>query len=268
MYQWNKDFLANPRRVRPKTIFYGSTGDDIHKIVSVLVLKHLNQIYKKEIKLTQSLNDLALPNFFFLKKEDGKSNIPIEEIRKPKEFLNLKSTFGKMLYIQGGQDIRVDGYNALLKTVEDSDSSTFIWISAENLKSIPATILSRFDQVKIPSPKTSSIKEYFEQKTIKFDDRMLTFLAQNPNVMMVDDFHLVLRRFDEVLQSKDIASIEKSEFRLFIDYLIFNNKQGIHLDNKQALKRLKLLTEVKKSLLSAHNLSLDVIRLRVTSCLG
>ncbi|MDA1056365.1 MAG: hypothetical protein O3A58_00865, partial [Proteobacteria bacterium] len=66
----------------------------------------------------------------------------------------------------------------------------------------------------------------------------------------------------------DIASIEKSEFRLFIDYLIFNNKQGIHLDNKQALKRLKLLTEVKKSLLSAHNLSLDVIRLRVTSCLG
>ena len=69
MYQWNKDFLANPPKIQPKTIFYGSTGDDIHKIVSTLVLKHLNEKFKKEIKQTQNLNDLALPNFFFLKKE-------------------------------------------------------------------------------------------------------------------------------------------------------------------------------------------------------
>ena len=267
MYEWNKDFLANPPKIQPKTIFYGTTGDDIHNIVSVLVLEHLNQKYKKEIKETQNLDDLALPNFFFLKKEEGKSNIPIEEIRKPKEFLNLKSTLGKMLYIQGGQDIRIDGYNALLKAVEDSDSSTFIWISTENLKSIPATILSRFNQVKIPSPKSSSIKEYFEQNKIKFDDEMLTFIAQNPNVMMMDDFHLLLKRFDQVLQSGDIASIEKSEFKLFLDYLIFSYKQRIESDQKQAIKRLNILTEAKKSLLSAHNLSLDVIRLRVTSCL-
>lgn len=267
MYQWNKDFLANPPKIQPKTIFYGSTGDDIHKIVSALVLKHLDQKYKKEIKQTQNLDDLALPNFFFLKKEEGKSNIPIEEIRQPKEFLNLKSTLGKMLYIQGGQDIRIDGYNALLKAVEDSDSSTFIWISTESLKSIPATILSRFDQIKIPSPKSSCIKEYFEQNKIKFDDEMLTFVAQNPNVMMMDDFHLLLKRFDQVLQSKDIASIEKSEFKLFLDYLIFNNKHRIGSDHKQAIKRLNVLTEAKKSLLSAHNLSLDVIRLRVNSCL-
>ena len=96
---------------------------------------------------------------------------------------------------------------------------------------------------------------------------MLTFVAQNPNVMMMDDFHLLLKRFDQVLQSKDIASIEKSEFKLFLDYLIFNNKQRIDSDHKQAIKRLNVLTEAKKSLLSAHNLSLDVIRLRVNSCL-
>ena len=267
MYQWNKDFLANPPKIQPKTIFYGSTGDDIHKIASALVLKHLDQKYKKEIKQTQNLDDLALPNFFFLKKEEGKLNIPIEEIRKPKEFLNLKSTLGKMLYIQGGQDIRIDGYNAMLKAVEDSDSSTFIWISTESLKSIPATILSRFDQIKIPSPKSSSIEEYFEQNKIKFDDEMLTFVTQNPNVMMVDDFHLMLNRFNDLMQSKDISSIEKSEFRLFIDYLIFNYKKKVFLDSKQAIKKLNALTEAKKSLLSAHNLSFDVIKLRVISCL-
>ena len=61
--------------------------------------------------------------------------------------------------------------------------------------------------------------------------------------------------------------IEKSEFKLFLDYLIFNNKHRIDSDHKQAIKRLNVLTEAKKSLLSAHNLSLDVIRLRVNSCL-
>ena len=127
--------------------------------------------------------------------------------------------------------------------------------------------MSRFDQKKIPSPKISSIKEYFEQNKIKFDNKMLTFVSQNPNVMMMDDFHLLLKRFDQVLQTKNIASIEKSEFKLFLDYLIFNNKHRIGLDHKQAIKRLNVLTEAKKSLLSAHNLSLDVIRLRVNSCL-
>ena len=50
MYQWNKDFLAYPPKIQPKTILYGSTGDDIHKIVSALVLKHLDQKYKKKEK--------------------------------------------------------------------------------------------------------------------------------------------------------------------------------------------------------------------------
>ncbi|GIR02486.1 MAG: hypothetical protein CM15mP12_0170 [Gammaproteobacteria bacterium] len=51
------------------------------------------------------------------------------------------------MYIDEGMDIRLDGYNALLKIAEESDESVNIWITTSSLSSIPITILSRFQKL-------------------------------------------------------------------------------------------------------------------------
>ena len=267
MYPWNKLFLQNPPRIQPKTIFYGSPGDDIHQIVAKLVKNYLTKSSNIAVNKEFDLNSFASPNFFYLKRAEDKSIIPLENLRKPKEFLTLKSSSSRMLFIEGGEDIRIDGYNALLKVVEESDPSTFIWISAKDLRPIPATIFSRFEKLKIPSPTCNQIKDHLLAEGLAANEKVFNFLAENPTVMAEPNFYEMLSEFDKAIIKKDIFSIDKTNFHIFVDYLIYLNKEQTTELGKEPLMKLKALINAKKSLASAHNLNLDVIRLNINSCL-
>ena len=128
MLPWIKNYLTKEFTPRPKTIFFGPEGLDVIDLSRLLVTKFISEIDRKDYS-NNALEDIASPNFYFLKREEDKSNIPIEQLRKPKNFLSLSTTNKKILFIQNGEHIRLDGYNTLLKVSEEADEKTFIFIA-------------------------------------------------------------------------------------------------------------------------------------------
>ena len=126
------------------------------------------------------LEDIASPNFYFLKKEEDKTNIPIEQLRKPKNFLTLSTTNKKILFIQNGEHIRVDGYNTLLKVSEEADDNTFIFIATNNINAIPSTIISRFHKHKFPMPKREEVIAFLNDIKVDLSEKAKNFISFNP----------------------------------------------------------------------------------------
>ena len=99
MLPWVKDYLNNEFTPKPKTIFFGPEGLNVIDLSRLLVNRLISDIDGKDYS-SSPLEDIASPNFYFLKKEEDKTNIPIEQLRKPKTFLTLSATNKKILFIQ------------------------------------------------------------------------------------------------------------------------------------------------------------------------
>ena len=91
------------------------------------------------------INNLSHPNFYFIRKNNDKKNIEIDQIRKMISFLN-KSSFNdnkKIILIDGVEDLNLNSGNALLKSLEESNlNNLFILIHNIN-KNILDTVRSR-----------------------------------------------------------------------------------------------------------------------------
>ena len=116
MLPWNNKFLEIKESLKPKTIFCGSDGQDVRAVTREIAKSFISSVDNKDYSNCE-LENIASRNFYFLKKDPEKNNIPIAELREPKDFLSLGSSNKKLLFIQGGEDIRIDGYNSLLKVV-------------------------------------------------------------------------------------------------------------------------------------------------------
>jgi len=58
------------------------------------------------------------------------------------------------------------------------------------------------------------------------------------------------------------------ELDTFVDYLIFNRKKKVNgTGARDNLQKILELNDIKKSLNSPNNLSIDIAKLRITSCL-
>jgi hypothetical protein len=76
-----------------------------------------------------------------------------------------------------------------------------------------------------------------------------------------------MEKYDSYLKNKNIQSKDKGEISAFTDYLIFLEKSRVVSNSKQSLIHLEKLIDIKKSINLPNNLSLDVIKLRLNSCL-
>ena len=76
-----------------------------------------------------------------------------------------------------------------------------------------------------------------------------------------------MEKYDSYLKNKSIQSKDKGEISAFTDYLIFLEKSRVVSNSKQSLMHLEKLIDIKKSINLPNNLSLDVIKLRLNSCL-
>ena len=268
MLPWDKKFLERSDDIRPKTILHGSDGQDIRDISRTIIKNLITDIDQKDYA-NSDLENIASPNFYFLKKDPEKSIITISELREPKDFLTLSTTKKRLLFIQGGEDIRIDGYNSLLKVAEDTDDDTYIFISTNNLSLIPPTIKSRFHISRVPKPSVSEVKEYITANSNGLSESALNFLSENPRELekSVDDISKMIERYHLFLKNKEVQSKDKDEISAFTDYLIFLEKGRVHSKTKQSLKNLENLIEIKKSINLPNNLSLAVIKLRLNSCL-
>ncbi len=269
MLPWVKNYLNKEFNPRPRTIFFGPEGLDVIDLSRLLVNKFISEIDGKDYS-SSALEGIASPNFYFLKREEDKNNIPIEQLRKPKNFLILSSANRKVLFIQNGEHIRIDGYNTLLKVSEEADENTFIFIATNNINVIPETIISRFHKHKFPMPAREEVMAFLDDIALDLTEKVKNFISFNPWLIEQEEDHEFLKKiknFDSYIKEKNISSKDKVEIEAFVDYLVFTNKNNAKNSPKTSLKNLEELIDIKKSIRSPNNLSMDVAKLRISSCL-
>ena len=105
MLPWDKKFLEKIGNIEPKTILCGPDGQNINEISRNIVKTIISKTDSRDYS-NYEVENIASPNFYFLKKDPEKSNIPISDLREPRDFLNLSTANNRLLLIQGGEDIR------------------------------------------------------------------------------------------------------------------------------------------------------------------
>jgi DNA polymerase-3 subunit gamma/tau len=115
---------------------------------------------------------------------DGASNRGIDEIRALRENVRFAPAAGKykIYIIDEVHQITTDGFNALLKTLEEPPAHVKFIFATTSAQKVPATILSRcqrFDFRRITAEKiTEVLREICKNEKIKVDDEALYAIAK------------------------------------------------------------------------------------------
>jgi len=101
----------------------------------------------------QQLEKRIHPDFYFLKKEEGKKNISVEQVREMQKVLNLGSFLNsyKIALVSLADDLSESAQNALLKVLEEPRKKTILILIANQPELILPTIRSRCQQIKLHS---------------------------------------------------------------------------------------------------------------------
>ena len=104
-----------------------------------------NNSINPESKSYKLINKLSHPNFHLIAKHNDKKNIEVDQIRQMINFLN-KSSFDnnkKIILIDGAEDLNLNSSNALLKSLEESNSNNLFFVIHNIDEPILDTIKSR-----------------------------------------------------------------------------------------------------------------------------
>lgn len=103
------------------------------------------------------------PDFMHI---DGQSVIKIEDIRKSIERINLSPNLSrkKVLLITGVENMGIEAANALLKTIEEPPTDSVIILTAITEKSLPETIVSRSQRIKLNVLKKDDVQLIISEK--------------------------------------------------------------------------------------------------------
>ena len=156
-----------------------------------------------------------------------------------------------MLYIQSAEQIRIDGYNALLKVSEEANESIYIIIATSNLNSVPATILSRFHKVKIAKPTSEEVLIYAKDKGINSEQGVMEYISYNPWILEKHNENILdaLCSFNKQISDKKISIKDRLELDTFVDYLIFNGKKKVNgSEARDNLQKILELNDIKNPL--------------------
>jgi DNA polymerase-3 subunit delta' len=91
---------------------------------------------------------------------DGRSGIKIDSVREAIERINLSPNLSKkkVLLFTKAENFGLEAVNALLKTFEEPPSDSVIILTAISEKSLPQTILSRGQKIKLNTLSSNAIK--------------------------------------------------------------------------------------------------------------
>jgi len=90
------------------------------------------------------------PDVYFLKKEEDKKNISVEQVREMQKFLSLTSFLNsyKIALIENAEQMSESAQNALLKVLEEPTKNTLIILLCPDSNLLLPTIVSRCQLVK------------------------------------------------------------------------------------------------------------------------
>lgn len=126
--------------------------------------------------LYEQLNDKTEndPDFKLItpKIEEGETKLYIEDIRDIKKFLSYKSYGGgyKVVVIDDAHRLTNEASNALLKALEEPSSHSVLFLVTHMPKSLPATILSRCEEVAFLPARTEEVTGFLKDKKLNKSD--------------------------------------------------------------------------------------------------
>jgi DNA polymerase-3 subunit delta' len=94
--------------------------------------------------------------------------IPVEEVRNLHDFINLTAhqTGGKTIVLYPAETLNVNAANALLKSLEEPPPNTRFMLVAHRPSYLPATIISRCQQIVLPTPPASIAEQWLREQGI------------------------------------------------------------------------------------------------------
>ncbi|OGW85645.1 MAG: DNA polymerase III, subunit gamma and tau [Omnitrophica bacterium RIFCSPHIGHO2_02_FULL_46_11] len=177
---------------------------------------------------------------------DGASNRGIDEIRALRENVKFKPTHGryKIYIIDEVHQITHDGFNALLKTLEEPPPHVkFIFATTEAHK-VPLTILSRcqrFNFRRIPTAEVvAKLKEVAREEKIKISDQAIFLIAKQSEGSLRDAEGLL-----DQMASFSGSKIEETD----ITFSLGLAESGVYFSILSALKERntkEILTQIAK----------------------
>jgi len=120
-------------------------------------------------------------------KDLGKSeNVPIEKIRELKKTLQLKPYFEKsykVAVINDAHSIAQEGFNALLKLLEEPPKKSVLVLVTPYPEALPNTIISRMQNIKFSKISKEEIKKYLLD--VKLDNLIehIDYFSENPDLL-------------------------------------------------------------------------------------
>lgn len=102
------------------------------------------------------------PDVTWIKKENDKKDITVEQIRELQDKLAVHSFFKnyKIAVIENVEQMNLASANALLKTLEEPTKKTILILTSQNVNKIPKTVLSRVQKIKLLPVSTKEIFDH------------------------------------------------------------------------------------------------------------
>ena len=106
-------------------------------------------------------------DFRWLEPEDKSRVIKIDQVRNVVEFINKTASFGqrKVVVLAPADSMNNNAANALLKSLEEPATGTYLILVCHRLHGVPATIRSRCQMLKLAVPDSGQCLDWLDQVT-------------------------------------------------------------------------------------------------------
>ncbi len=120
------------------------------------------------------------PEIIYISPELGQRSITIEQIRGLIEKFSLTSMLNtyKVAVLNGAESLEEPAANALLKTLEEPQGRSMLILLAESVESLPATIISRCQQLNFLPVSSKDIISYFKNQNLQLSQVELEQMAR------------------------------------------------------------------------------------------
>lgn len=119
------------------------------------------------------------PDLVWIGVEPDKKEIAIDQVRELSQILSLRSYRGgsKVAILAPAEAMNRWSFNALLKTLEEPSSDTYLLLATARIDRIPRTIASRCLRLRLPLPAESDARKWLAERQPRDDWPALLALA-------------------------------------------------------------------------------------------
>lgn len=210
------------------------------------------------LNLDKRIDEENHPDIYIVRAE--KDTVRVEQIRElQKQLLRmpLEATRSIGIIVEGDK-LNINGYNRLLKTIEEPSGNGIIIILSDNLMNIPITVRSRCIKV------TMEEKKYLLKEDDKFFNKGREFFRLITNR---DYFYEKKRFVDDNIKDRQSAQIILDDLeKIYRNILMGESDLDINLSNSEVFKAIESIEEAKAEL--KYNIKPATVLKKLTLVIG